>query len=133
MPSRRCIETLRHTASGGVSAQIGMPKLAVPVFILLLATILFPTVGGQCHNQCSGHGECNTQGQCECWSLYEGWDCSLHVCPSGPAWADLASETDDAHNDAVCSNMGYCDGYAARLLLGVPRIVSKMALTSTRT
>lgn len=96
-----------------------MPK-AVPVFILLLVTILFSTGGAQCHNQCSGHGACNPQGHCDCWSGFEGWDCSLLACPSAPAWADLASGTDDAHNDAVCSNMGYCDGYAERCVLDVP-------------
>ncbi|CAM9233744.1 unnamed protein product [Ectocarpus sp. 13 AM-2016] len=81
----------------------------VPISILFLA-IFFSTVGGQCHNQCSGNGECNLQGFCDCWDGYDGWDCSFLGCPSAPAWADIASGTDDAHNDAVCSNMGYCNG-----------------------
>lgn len=86
-----------------------MSKMVV-VFVLFLVTMLFSTGGGQCYNQCSGHGECNTHGHCDCWSGYEGWDCSSLGCPSAPAWADLAVGTDDAHNNAVCSNMGYCDG-----------------------
>lgn len=31
------------------------------------------------------------------------------VCPSGPAWSDKATGTDNAHNAAECSNRGYCD------------------------
>eukprot|EP00904_Undaria_pinnatifida_P009613 jgi/Undpi1/5782/HiC_scaffold_2.g01056.m1 len=67
-------------------------------------------VDGQCHHQCSHHGDCNKYGQCECWGGYEGWNCSSLACPSGAAWADRAAGTDDGHNSAVCSSMGYCDG-----------------------
>lgn len=80
------------------------------VVILASTAVLSVAVDGQCHHQCSYHGECNTKGQCECWDGYEGWNCSSLACPSAPAWADLAAGTDDAHNSAVCSNMGYCDG-----------------------
>lgn len=30
------------------------------------------------------------------------------TCPSGPAWADKASDTDTAHASAECSNRGLC-------------------------
>lgn len=76
---------------------------------VVVLTLLLSGARGQCYNHCSGHGECNKYGQCECWGGYGGWDCSFLACPSAPAWTDLAVATDDAHNDAVCSNMGYCD------------------------
>lgn len=38
-----------------------------------------------------------------------GADCSLFICPYGPAWADLAIGTDNGHNLAECSNRGICD------------------------
>ncbi|CAM9283028.1 unnamed protein product [Hapterophycus canaliculatus] len=82
----------------------------VSILLLLLPTIFPPSARGQCHNQCSGNGDCNKYGFCDCWNGFEGWDCSSLTCPSSPAWVDVASAIDDAHNSAVCSNMGYCDG-----------------------
>lgn len=92
-----------------------MRKALLLISGLLVASTILPggvilVVDGQCHHQCSNHGECNTKGQCECWGGYEGWNCSSLACPSAAAWADLAAGTDDAHNSAVCSSMGYCDG-----------------------
>ncbi|CAM9930053.1 unnamed protein product, partial [Choristocarpus tenellus] len=66
-------------------------------------------VEGSCHNQCSGHGSCDKYGNCDCWNGFAGWDCSKRTCPSGIAWADVASGKDTAHGHAVCSNMGQCD------------------------
>lgn len=76
--------------------------------------------GGSCaqlHN-CYGHGKCQRDGICEC---YDGWgsssdsstmkaiDCSLRVCPSDTAWADLIHSDGTAHNLAECSNAGICN------------------------
>eukprot|EP00499_Haloplacidia_sp_CaronLabIsolate_P015839 CAMPEP_0196773284 /NCGR_PEP_ID=MMETSP1104-20130614/2673_1 /TAXON_ID=33652 /ORGANISM="Cafeteria sp., Strain Caron Lab Isolate" /LENGTH=680 /DNA_ID=CAMNT_0042143429 /DNA_START=101 /DNA_END=2143 /DNA_ORIENTATION=- len=59
---------------------------------------------------CSGHGRCNNPYQsCVCDSGFTGGDCSLRSCPTGPAWADAASATDTAHQEAECSNRGTCD------------------------
>lgn len=80
---------------------------AARIFILIWAIIY--SVWGYCFNNCSGNGECNKYGLCDCWGDYVGWDCSSRRCPSGSAWSDLAVGKDDAHNDAVCSNMGHCD------------------------
>lgn len=79
------------------------------MLVPLATTVMVLIVNAQCHNQCSGYGECNKYGQCECWSGFEGWDCSFRRCPSAPAWTDMASDTDTAHNDAVCSNRGVCN------------------------
>ena len=56
-------------------------------------------------NYCNGHGFCEpATDTCKC---YEGWgaktdvavyklhDCSGRTCPSGPAWADVASAAGD--------------------------------------
>ncbi|CAM9140099.1 unnamed protein product, partial [Discosporangium mesarthrocarpum] len=68
------------------------------------------------HNLCSGHGSCESSEdgstsarQCTCNEGWMGADCSLVVCPYGPAWSDSATGVDDAHNPAECSNRGLCD------------------------
>ena len=71
-------------------------------------------------NSCSGHGTCTSLTKvCAC---LDGWgsatdnpltpvapDCSERVCPSGPAWGDIATGTDQAHAQMECSNAGICD------------------------
>mgnify|MGYP006249612141 FL=1 len=72
---------------------------------LVLLLLLRPANGGDCidMNFCSGHGHCEpATDTCDC---YEGWgaktdialyklhDCSGRTCPSGPAWADVASDS----------------------------------------
>ena len=70
-------------------------------------------------NFCSGHGHCEpATDTCDC---YEGWgaktdialyklhDCSGRTCPSGPAWADVASDEKTAHAPAECSGKGTCN------------------------
>lgn len=69
-------------------------------------------------NNCNGHGQCIRYGVCKC---QDGWgsasdnstikanDCSLRICPSGTAWADLAHYDGSAHNLAECSNAGLCN------------------------
>ena len=34
---------------------------------------------------------------------------SIGQCPLGPAWADKAYATDQAHQNVECSNAGTCD------------------------
>jgi len=46
---------------------------------------------------------------CDCDTGYFGPDCSYRECPYGKAWVDIAVDSDDAHRDARCSNMGRCD------------------------
>ena len=63
-----------------------------------------------CPNSCNGHGICqNAKRVCECYDGFEGNDCSRLSCPKGKAWTDFAIGVDDAHNEAMCSNMGLCD------------------------
>ena len=63
-----------------------------------------------CPNSCNGHGICqNAKRVCECYDGFEGNDCSRVSCPKDKAWTDFAIGDDDAHNDALCSNMGICD------------------------
>ena len=59
-----------------------------------------------CPNFCSGHGTCNDQNvRCKCSTGFTGADCSLRTCPMEIAWADDASETDQAHALAECSRL----------------------------
>jgi len=77
----------------------------------ILSLLLFVVgVDSCCPNNCMGHGKCLAPTcQCECHAGYIGGDCSLMTCPSGKAWVDQAIATDNAHNEAECSNMGLCD------------------------
>lgn len=74
-------------------------------------------------NLCSGHGSCESSAdgstsarQCQCNQGWMGADCSLKVCPRGPAWSDKASGTDNAHGAAECSNRGACDRRTGRCI-----------------
>ncbi|OQR80731.1 tenascin-like protein [Achlya hypogyna] len=74
--------------------------------VLILATCAQASL---CPKDCSGHGLCLFPGLCQCSKSYSGVDCSLIKCPKGNAWADYPTAVDNAHNLAVCSNMGTCD------------------------
>ena len=78
---------------------------------LVLYSIAWRTVEAICANGCSGHGTCGQNNVCTCFSGWNGGaaDCSYRTCPSGPAWADKAYATDQAHLPALCSNAGICD------------------------
>lgn len=78
------------------------------IFIFLLICNI-NKITSNCPNNCNGHGLCDKYSRCICSPQFYGADCSLRVCPQGPAWNDLATGTDKAHNLAVCSNRGLCD------------------------
>ncbi|ETP00668.1 hypothetical protein F441_21955 [Phytophthora nicotianae CJ01A1] len=83
-------------------------------FVVVVFTVLleWQFVHGDCPNTCSGHGTCTTKGNgyfCSCYKGFTGGDCSRRICPTGPAWNDIAVGTDRAHQPAVCSNRGTCD------------------------
>lgn len=63
----------------------------------------------QCPNMCNGHGRCGEVNRCECFASWTGGDCSLRKCPTGTAWADIASDDEVAHQESECSNRGQCD------------------------
>lgn len=89
-----------------------MQQACFPLFFLLLCVLgWYGTTSAACANACSGHGTCGQNNICTC---FEGWnggaaDCSFRTCPTGPAWADKAYETDKAHLATECSNAGICD------------------------
>lgn len=85
----------------------GTPALVA----LLLAALGLKRVDACCPNNCNGHGECSDDRRCRCNCHlgFTGGDCSLYVCPSGAAWNDMATGTDQAHAIAECSNVGHCD------------------------
>jgi hypothetical protein len=70
-------------------------------------------------NFCNGHGTClNATSTCACYdgwgsstdiSFYKAPDCSMRVCPSDRAWADIPSSATTAHAIMECSNRGACD------------------------
>ena len=74
-----------------------------------LLTLVLPLIVHGCANNCSRNGHCNSDGKCVCSSGFQGADCSLRICPSAPAFSDVAISTDLAHQPAVCSGRGKCD------------------------
>ncbi|GMI35358.1 hypothetical protein TeGR_g3805, partial [Tetraparma gracilis] len=86
--------------------------MSPPLLLLLLLCplLLAPLASAACANGCSGHGTCGAGGVCSCFAGFTGApDCSLRVCPTGPAWADKAYATDSAHSLSECSGAGVCD------------------------
>ena len=78
-------------------------NLPLSYLCLLVFMALIQLSSASCPNMCSGHGTCGAGSVCTCFS---GWgysaDCSLRTCPSGPAWADKAYDTDSAHSQTEC-------------------------------
>eukprot|EP01039_Chlorochromonas_danica_P006073 gene6073-6687_t len=84
----------------------------------------YSELGNGCSNwnACSGNGQCDyCYEKCRC---QEGWgnatdllavgasaspDCSTRTCPSGRAFGDLATASNQAHALAECSNQGLCN------------------------
>jgi len=78
---------------------------------LLIAVFAGAAIAGtyaSCANSCSGHGTCGSHDRCTCYPMYEGTDCSLKSCPSGPSFVD-GSNAADVHGYSVCSGRGTCD------------------------
>eukprot|EP01038_Epipyxis_sp_PR26KG_P014657 gene14657-19692_t len=66
------------------------------------------------NNACSGQGMCMIDsGQCDCFPGFQGYDCSLRLCPAATGWVGTPSHNNSiasVHNQfAECSNMGICD------------------------
>eukprot|EP00939_MAST-03C_sp_MAST-3C-sp1_P002052 g2052.t1 len=75
---------------------------------MTLVSTLTATIIGENGLVCSGNG--NMEGvMCDCFDGFSGPTCEKRDCPTGPAWADIATADDTAHGPAECSNMGYCD------------------------
>jgi hypothetical protein len=59
---------------------------------------------------CSGHGVCDTTSYtCICDRSWAGHDCSMLTCASHSSWAIGPDNYARVHDEAECSNMGYCD------------------------
>eukprot|EP01038_Epipyxis_sp_PR26KG_P010435 gene10435-14018_t len=85
-------------------------KLSIASVLFIFASLINFVKGDTCPNLCSSHGRCISSDRvCQCYEGFTGADCSLKVCPSSRAWTDQATGIDEAHNIAVCSNMGVCD------------------------
>ena len=78
--------------------------------------------GTLCLNSCSGHGKCMISRKhgaaCRCYigwgaktdiTSYRAPDCSSQSCPSGKAWAWVATNNVSSHSIRECSNRGICD------------------------
>ena len=93
----------------------GRPPRQLRLAFLALSS-LFPGALGCCPHNCNffnaaePDGKCNVPTcTCECKNGQMGGDCALKICPSHKAWDDVAVSTDNAHNEAECSNRGLCD------------------------
>lgn len=78
--------------------------------LLLLATV----ANAECPNSCSGHGTCGRDDICTCFQNWQSGDeasgdCSDRTCPYDIAWADVATDVDEAHGYLECSGRGTCD------------------------
>jgi len=78
--------------------------------LLLLATV----ANAECPNACSGHGTCGRDDICTCFQNWQSGDeasgdCSDRTCPYDMAWADVATDVDEAHGYLECSGRGTCD------------------------
>lgn len=81
---------------------------AAAAALVVAAALVGRCSGLPCNNLCSGHGNCVMR-VCHCWEGWQGADCSERTCPADLAWFDRAIETDVAHENVECSNMGTCD------------------------
>lgn len=63
-------------------------------------------MGGSCPNACSGQGTCRQEGQCVCFAGFEGYDCSMRVCPTAVSWGEDQSVM---HSQSECAGRGLCD------------------------
>lgn len=68
-------------------------------------------VSARCPNLCNGHGTCEEGNTCICFDGFNGGaaDCSSRTCPYGVAWVDKAYADGAAHQNAECSNAGFCE------------------------
>lgn len=83
-------------------------------------------LGCKQQNFCNGHGTCvvNTTAGHSC-ACFDTWgsaadpvqpsaDCSLRVCPSGVAFADLPTSAIEGHARTECSSAGVCDRHTGQ-------------------
>mmetsp|Transcript_8641 Transcript_8641/g.11395 ORF Transcript_8641/g.11395 Transcript_8641/m.11395 type:complete len:666 (-) Transcript_8641:165-2162(-) len=82
--------------------------LHVLIWFLLYFVQNIISVGLPCPSHCNRQGNCIDR-VCQCYEGFFGGDCSQRECPKGPAWFDVATDIDEAHNEVECSNMGVCD------------------------